>query len=359
MNIQNSHSEKTLRKYSYKKPNIVIVGDSSLKDKFEGIEKKYNLDLIFTDLRGLPGAVQGETVAIILDEMKVSNNFEKTINNFVKNFGLFPLYYLSRTKKEESFFISLYSRGFRGVFAWPREQDQLVDLIIETMKAKKSVLGKTTADKKLGTMINAHLKLLGHYGKVKIKIIDGFVFLKGKVKNIFQKEKLEIETSRIPGVKKIISKNITVENDLINSKTELERKINFYISKKFGDLKKTISVKVENRTATLLGQAKSQKEMLKIADFTKKQTGIDKVICEVSFAPKKVKATVNRAKVFEAKVKRLFEGAKFISISLLGDKVEVSGTVKHKADRKLIESFLLQMLPVKTVTNKLYVSDAK
>jgi osmotically-inducible protein OsmY len=341
---------------SYKNPNIVIVGNIELLKKTFDIEKKFNVVLIFTNQEKLEKSINKETIAVIIDEKMVSTNIKSYILKYLKKYSLLPILFVSRSRKEDSFYKTLYEKGLQGVINWPKDAKIIPNLIIEFLKPRPKAEGVTKADEKLAKVIKSHLVLVGKFKSVKVHVIQGLAFIRGAVNSLYEKKLLENESSKVLGVKRSFVKSVEIKNNLKLSDKELERKIKMYMGNVLGPEKRSITVRVKNKVVTLMGTVTDHHDILKIEKFIMKQTGVQEIVRKVKYRPNTVDKHVDLAKKFEKKIKALFDGVKFISIQLFGDSAEVSGTVLIEEDRKLVEKYLMQTLPIKKVINKLYVA---
>jgi osmotically-inducible protein OsmY len=355
--VKNKPKDSMVNLYSYKVPNIVIVGDKEIRRKIQNIESRFNISLIFSELDELEKHVNKKTIAIIVDEKKVTFKLKVYLEAVLDFYTQLPIFYLSRVFKRPSFYTSLYQKGLHGVVKWPKEASILHDLLIESLRPHPKAVGKTKGDKKLSDMVKSHLVLNGNYKAINVKVIEGFVFLTGKVKSIQDKEFIRLESSKVLGVKKVISKNIGIKAPKDMKTKDLERKIKMYIANVMGSLKRTISVKVADNAVILTGAASNHTYILDIENFINKQSGVQRVIKDIKYAPSLVSKNAKKAKLLELKIKSLFTGAKYISITIYGEIAEVSGTVLTLADRSLVERYILEMLAIRKVINKLFVSN--
>ncbi len=349
-------TKKMLNLYSYKTPNIVIVGDKSIKRKVPNIEKNFNLMVVFTDADQLKAIVNAKTIAIIIDEKEVKKNIKKYLEKLLKDYKLLPIFYLSRNLKKPAFYTSLYGQGLQGVINWLEESKILHGLIIETLKPHPNAVGRTKGDKRLSDVIKSHLTLIGVNKSIKVKVVDGFAFLQGAVNSLFDKKTIEEETSKILGVKSTIVKDIKIKNTKKTTDRELERKIKMYMGHIAGEKKRSMSVKVKNKVVTLMGMSSSHSDVLDIEKFAMKQPGVQDVIRLVKYQPALAFKHAKKAKLLEKRIMQMFNGVKNIRINVYGAHAEVSGTVKMSTHRALIEQYLLQVLPVKKIVNKIFIS---
>ncbi len=349
-------NNKALSLYSFRQPNIVIVGDVSIKKRLPNIEKNFNVEIIFSDSADVRKKINNSTVAVIVDEKKVKSKITNYVENLVNEFALPPIFYLSREPKKSSFFTSLYNKGVQGVVDWPQESQVLLNVVVESMKSHENILGKNKGDRNLAKIIKAHLMLESGLKNIKIVVIDGYVLLKGSVKSLYEKNILTGETSKILGVKKVIDNEIKIRNfDEVTDK-ELERRIKLYMGNILGDEKRSLSVKVKDKVVRLMGATRDCRSIVDIEKFAMKQAGVKEVVRQVKVKPSLASKRSEKARLLERKIKKIFKGVRHISIRLFGEYVEVSGVVKVGGDRNLIEKYLLQVLPVKKVINKLYAT---
>jgi osmotically-inducible protein OsmY len=354
--VKSKSQNSMVNLYSYKVPNIVIVGDEQIRRKIQDIEKNFNLLIIFSSRDSLEESVNTKTIAIIIDEKKVKNKIKSYLETILNNHPELPIFYLSRAVKRPNFYTSLYQRGLQGIINWPREAGILHDLLIESLRPHPKATGESKGDEGLADMVKSHLVLNGSYKAIKVRIIEGFVFLEGPVKSLYDKEFIKVETSKVLGVKKVISINVKVRAPKNIQDEDIERNINMYIKNVLGSKKHSIVVKVRDNVATIQGKASTSNNILDIESFINKQAGIKQIIKDIKYDPSLIRKNVKRAKLLEDKVKNLFDGAKHISISVYGEYAEVSGTVKTLADRSSIERYVLEILAIKKLINKLSIS---
>jgi len=331
---------------------IIIWGGPGIKESLLPIAMKFNISFVFADsIVDLKNKINSKTLAIVLDEKVIAlKDLDKAVT-----ISDLPIYLLSKGFKRPSYYVRFYEKGVSAVIDWPREKSTLADFLLELTKPKKGISGNTTGDKKLANSVMSHLKVALGHKNIKVSVFDGFVFLSGKLNTMFQKEMIISDTSQVLGVKKIIHKNLIIKKSRETDK-ELERKIKLYAGSFLGKYKRSIAFKVKNNTLTLIGDVKSLEDLSKLLVFIKKQKGILKIYNKTKLRPSLAKKRVERAKLLEEKAKSIFDGVKFISVSIYENSAEVSGTVDFNSDKILVERYLLQMLPVLKVVNKLYVS---
>lgn len=183
--------------YSFKVPNIVIVGDKEIRRKINRIEQDFNLRLKFIEPEQLNDVIDSKTIAIIIDENKISPRFTKFLIDIVSDYKLLPTFYLSRSAQKANFYSALYQSGLHGVIDWPLEAPILHDLMIESLRPHPRATGNSKGDLKLSEMVKSHLVLNGKFKTLKVKVIEGFVFIEGSVKSLFEKETIENECSKV------------------------------------------------------------------------------------------------------------------------------------------------------------------
>ena len=346
-----------LNLYTYKVPNIVIVGNKEIRKKIQDIEKNFNLVLVFTEPKDLEESINANTIAVIIDEKEVKSKLKQYVMAVLGAYKMLPIFYLSRSVKRHNFYKDFYEQGLQGIIKWPSEAKVLHNLIIESLKPHPKAVGKSKGDARMADLIKSHLILNGNYKGIRVKVIEGFAFLEGRVRSLYDKRLIERESSKVLGVKKVISKNIKIKDFKKVTDKELERKIKMYIGNILGSKKRSLSVKVRNKIVTLMGAASYLGDVLDIEKFAMKQAGVKEIVRLVKYQPSLVLKNTKRAKFLEQKIKKLFDGVKHVSISIYGELAEVSGMVKIKADKALVERYLLQVLPVKKIVNKIFVKD--
>ena len=354
--ISSQPSKTMLNLYSYHVPNVVIVGDKKIRGRSQKIEKRFNLELIFSSPDLLKDSINRKTIAIIVDEEEVRKKSKEYLESLLSKYKFLPIFFLSRSIKRSNFYTDLYGKGLQGVVNWPEESKVLHDFIIESLKPHPHAVGRSKADEKLSEVIKSHLVLQGGYKAIKVKVIEGFAFLEGSVKSLFDKKSIEVEASKVLGVKKTIVKNIKIQEFKSITDRELERKIKMYTENILGDRKKSISIKVRSKVVTIEGAIVSHRDVLDIEEFSMKQPGIKNITRLVEYSPKLVLKNIKKAKLVESKIKFLFDGVRYIAIKIYGDFAEVSGSVRMKEDRTLVEKYLLQTLAIKKVINKIFVA---
>ncbi len=355
--IKTKPKGKLMNLYSYKVPNIVIVGGKEIRRKIQEIERNFNILVIFSDVDQLEETVNPLTIAIIVDEKHVKFKLKVYLDALLEFYTTIPIFYLSREDKRPSFYTALYQRGLQGVIKWPKESSILHALLIESLRPHPKATGKSKGDRMLSEMVKSHLVLNGNYKGISVKVIEGFVFLQGKVKSLHDKEIIKVESSKVLGVKRVISRNIEVKPLKKLKSKELERKIKMYIGNVLGGQKRSLSVKVKEDTVTLSGAASNHTSIVDIERFINKQGGVRDVITDVKYGASAVRKNVKKAKQLENEIKSFFDGAKYISISIYGEFAEVSGTVKTYNDRATIERYILEVLPLKKLINKIFVTN--
>jgi osmotically-inducible protein OsmY len=357
--IKKKPIKKMLNLYPSKMTNIVIVGDKEIKRHVGQMEKTFSLAIRFANPDEIDEFVNTRTIAVVVDEKKVGSKAKKYLKSLLTEYHLLPIFYLSRVIRPSSFYTSLYEQGLQGVINWPTEAKILQDLIIEAVEPSSRAIGKNKKDEKLLKTVKSHLLLSGSYKSIKVKVIEGFAFLEGSVQSLQDKKLLESDVGKVLGIKKAIVRRVKIKNTQKATDRELERKIKMYIGHILGDKKRSISIKAKNRVVTLVGATAHHADVLDIEDFAMRQPGVQEVIRNIKYSTAVMSKNVKKAKELESKIGNLFNGVKHIAITIHGEIAEVSGTVKIKADKSLVEKYLLQTLTVKKVVNKLFVSGGR
>ncbi len=345
--------------YEFQRPNIIVVGDKSVKKSLREIEKNFNVQFIFGELKEIKLIINSQTLCLIVDEKKIGMRVKQKMLSFLKITKNLPTYFLSRKSRGASFFTSLYGNGLHGAFKWPKESFVFYELLIQTLKPLEHISGKKESDIRLAKIVKAHLFLMNFNKKIEVFVSQTKVYLKGEVKNLYQKNELENEVFKILGVQSVDTSAIKIKYKANISDNEIKRKLKLYMSNLLGRQKKSILVKVKNQNVTIQGVVSDGGYINDIEEFACKQPGVQQVKKEVTKNPKEVVKNVRMAKKTEKKIIHLFDGVKHISINLFGDNAEISGVVKTYAVRELIKKYVLQSLPVKRVINKLFVTPPK
>ncbi|MDA8793974.1 BON domain-containing protein [Bacteriovoracaceae bacterium] len=354
-NTKKKSFDKILNLYTYKKPSIVIIGKNNIRKSLPEFETNANVRVLICKPSELSDYTNHNTIAILIDEDIVSSHEADFLEHTLLNFRLLPVFLLSRTMKSAEYYKYLYDKGLQGVFQWPEQSEDLHDLIIESLKPHPKTFGKTKGDKKLASIVKSNLLLKGRFKNIKVKVIEGFVFLKGVVKSLAEKKYVERETSKIPGVKLPIVKNLEIKSKNKVTDKELERIINLYIGNTLGPKKRTLVAKVKKKIVTFKGAVEGQGEMIDIENFAMRQPGVKQINRNVRYMPSMVIENVHLAKRIEKRIKSMLDGVRHISIKIYGSFAEVSGVAQFNADKKLVEKYVLQMLPVTKVVNKVHI----
>lgn len=353
--VKTNQPNSTLDLFTYEKPTILVVGNEAVHKRLLDlqIEKRFNLSFIFTNQANVETLVNGRTVAIIIDEKSSISKSKGRVKQLLKDFKLVPVFYLSRQEKKPQFYQSLYENGLHGVINWPQESSVLYELIIESLKPKSNIQGKSEGEKRLAECIKAHIMMLGNYKSIEVKVIDGFVFLSGKIKTLFDKMEIQEEVSNILGVKKVIDKDLVVRKSRNVTDKEIERKIKLYMTGILDKSKRSVTVKVKDRIVKFMGVVEDKHELNLLERFAAKQNGVLGVVKNIKRKPGLVSKYAKQAKAIESRIRELFQGVRHVKVKIYGEYAEVTGTVKVKSTRGLIEKYILQALPVNKVVNKL------
>lgn len=350
-NIQEANTALDL--FTYEKPTIVVLGQKKLSAKLKKTEDKFNLSFLFANKENVKNLISSRTIGIIIDQDSKLAGDQIELLSFISEYRLLPIFYLSRKEKKSQFYQSLYEQGLHGVIDFPHEFSLLQELIVESLKPKSLVQGTSAGEKNLAKMIKTHLVLLGKYKSIGVKVIDGFVFLDGKINTLFEKQDIVEEVFDVLGVRKVVDKDLIVKNFKSITDSELERKIKLYMSRILDESKRSTSVQVKDKVVTLLGTVENELELKQVEKFAAKQKGVKSIKTKIERCPEVVSERAKKAKWIEKRIRELFQGARHIKVKIYGHYAEVTGTVKINSSRKLIEKYLLQALPVKKVVNKL------
>lgn len=348
-------NKKMLGLYTYATPNIVVVGDKKLRSQMDTFEQNFNVDLVFVKPKHLPKVIGKQTIAVVIDEKKLGRKSKVYTETVLANYKMTPVFFLARKVRKDNTFQLMYEKGVYGVVDWPNQSEILPNLIVEALKPHPKANGKSRGDDQLSEIVKAILTVSGGYKNIEVKVIDGFVFLSGRANSAFERKYIEEQVSDILGVKKLITKDLRIQADEVMSDRELERRITLFIGTMLSDEKRTLSAIVRDQKVKIMGAAKDKDIVDSVINFAEKLPGVLEVINDVKLTTAVVSKNSMLAKNLEAKAKSLFDGVKHISIKLYGDFAEVSGVVRMRDDKKLIERYLLQVLPVKSVINKMSV----
>lgn len=345
-------NKKFLRTAVRRVPNIVIVGDKKIRFRLKKFEIMFNLALVFVELHQLKEVINPSTISVIFDEEKMENKSKEIIKKFIIEHIDMPVFFLSRFKKTANFYIDLYQFGVQGIINWPSEGLMLPDLLIEALRVHPKATGLNAGDAKLSKLVKSHIILLGDYRSVQIKVLDGFLFLKGEVSTLWEKNIIEKECIKILGVKKVISKDLIIKNQLNTTNQIILKAINDFIKLINNEKKQSIEVAVKDFIVTIKGTGPHRMDFLSVEEFAMKQAGVQKI--KRVFEIHNLNAIENqKIKLLEKSVSLIFVGVRNITIKIFGKNAEVSGFVKLPADIGLIESYILKNLPIEKVFNKL------
>ncbi len=345
---------KVLDLQSHSRPNIIVVGKRDVMQEIGAMDKNLNLNFIFSNKDNLEALLNKKTISVMIDEKEVSSDIH-FISEVVQQFQLLPIFLLARNKHPDEFYQNLYAQGLQGVFDWPAEAENVTELLIESLKTHKNTVGKTRADKRLAEMVKSHLLMRNPLRGIKVKVIEGFVFLEGKVKSLYEKEVSLKEANKVLGVEKTITTDIKIINITHTTEQEIERKIRIFVKNLMPEMNRTIKAQVVDHKVILKGSISNKRILRKIVNFVSKQPGIMEVENQVRISKKLAKRNLGKVKKAEERVRNIFEGVKSISIRMYGESAEVTGIVSKNTQKHLVEKYVLQMLPVKKVLNKLSV----
>jgi osmotically-inducible protein OsmY len=347
--------EMPSRENIYNNPNIVILGGIDIFRKNQDIEGQFNIILMFTDPEGIKSIINKETIAVIVDEKVLGDNSGPYLLKNLKQYSLLPFIYIARTGKSDSFYQKLYAGGLQGVIDWQRNSEALGELIVEYLKPKPKANGVTRADKNLANVVKSQLNLKDSFSRIRVNVVQGMAFLRGTVRSLAEKRQINLIVSKVLGIRNSFVKNVNVDDGMNISDQELERSIKFHLADILGENKRAITIHVDNKVAWVQGVVEDENERHKLEKAIVQQPGIVKINMDVRVKATVTSKYVSLAKKVEQKVQNIFEGVKFVSISITGENAEVSGTVRAEGDRSLVEKYLLQVLPVKHIDNKLYM----
>lgn len=358
--MQTSRKTKQLKElYIYNTPNIAVVGGQKLQKKMKKIENHFNVQLNFVQPQNLKKAIGEKTIAIIVDEMEIKDRLKTFLNSLFRSYEFLPIFFLSRMRRSPSFYKNMYEKGLHGVIDWPKEAFILHDIMIETLKPHKLAIGKTNGDKKISEVLKSHIMLLGNFEKIKVKVIEGFAFLEGKVNSLYDKHLIVNEASQVLGVKKVINNKLQLSSERKLKEKDLELKIKMFTQEILGPESKYFKTQVKGSRVFLKGKVSRIGDLLEIEDYIMKQNGVHEIKRLAKVRPINGKNYRERSKTLENKIQSIFSGVRQVSIKIYGEIIEVSGIVSIKADRNLIEAYINQVMPFKKVVNNIYIADIR
>lgn len=344
---------KAVKAYNKRLPNIVLIGSERLRKSLIEIEKKFSIIIKCTSFDDIEEVVDHLTISILIDENSIDKSPQKIISDISLKYSHITTLYLVRSKQRDSFYDKLYSAGVNAIVKWPTEKKIIAELVLESLKPHPKATGQSKSDEKLSKMIKAHILLNNGPKNIKVFTVDGFVFLTGKVKNLWQAHELKLVIGSVLGVKKIIAKDLVVVKSKKVTTKEIERNIKVFISHLLGKQKRSIGVTIKSSTATIKGSIPSKVSLDIIKKYIMKQPNINFIIDKSKVDDETAIKRSNTVKKLEQKVTLLFDGVKKLSIRFLGNTLEISGTVNESATKNLIEEYLIQKLPVNRTINKI------
>lgn len=352
MNLQNKD-----KLFEFQPFEILVISNDEIKLSLQESMKNQNFEIISTSIREFSDCINDRTLVAIIDERKL-NQFDHVdfLNSFVSK-NLIPILYLGTKSRSDSFYQKLYQKGFAGALRWPDDMAQIQSIILALLKTKYDYDGKTTSDRRLSRFVKTYLRSTERIKNLKVYVENGFAFISGQTKNLFDKNFVRRLMHRVGGVENFNLEEVKIKNDSYIADKDLEREIKVFISQHLGITKKAVRVRVKNKHVFLSGTVLDSGSIVDLERFILKQIGVKSIKNEVYVNPRKTKEHTFMAKRVEERIKSLFDGVKYISVSLNDKTAEVSGTVNLFEQRKLVENYILQVLPVRKVVNKIYVSN--
>jgi osmotically-inducible protein OsmY len=265
----------------YSIPKVVVIGVKNKINNKIDLDESFNVDFVFSDFNNVKQVIDHNSVAILVDENEIKSDIDLYLEKLLKNYQYLPIFYLAREKKRANFFKKLYEKGLHGVINWPDEAPILQQLLVESLKPHPKAIGESKGDRRLSDLVKSHINLFGNYHGIKVKVIDGFAFLEGVVKSLYDKRKMGDEVESVLGIKSAIIDNLKIRKFKNVTDQELERRIKMFIGHILAEEKRSMTVKVRDRVVYIKGSSKRQSDLLDIQEFAMKQQGVMSVKTDV------------------------------------------------------------------------------
>ncbi len=334
--------------------NIVVIGNGEVSEKLKILQNQFSFSLRVTSMAQATFSINRSTIAIVFDENELKITSPRRMNDILALYSDIPKYFLSRTKRSSNFYSNLYAKGISGIISWPREAELFPEIIIESLKMRNQSRGVSEGDERLAKIVKSHISIFSPSTDVKIKSVDGFVFIDGHTKNLFEYEIVVKEVQSVLGVKKAIAKNLSVQHvDRVDVK-RLQSMIGLYVkntAKGMVDLKYIF----KDRTVTINGSIDSYKDLMSIENLIKKFSGIQKIKRDIVLTGEVKFPIKKREKEIESRLKLIFADIKTLKVTIFNKVIELEGVVGSYSTKEFTENMVLEVYPFDKVVNKLLV----
>lgn len=353
--IRTENSNVALNLFDYRVPTFIVVGERRWLN-FTEIERNYNVEFKYATRENVIAHLDNYVVGIIVLEKALERGVKiPFLTELLKQNKYKPVYYIVEKPVDNPTARELYKHGMQGIYRRSNETRVLYESVVESLRPKKNIAAKNRIDKKIAQSVKTMLNISGLPKGLSVAVINGIVYIKGKVSSLYKKHLVENNASKVIGVKKVMLDGVDVKSKARVTDSELERKIKLYVGTLLGESKRSVLVSVKKKKVFLKGKVTKRAHIDDMIEFASKQPGVWHVYSDIKVDEKAAMKRSEKLQKLEEKILVLFEGAKHIVLNRYGNVLEVSGVVRYPFDRGLIEKYLVQTLDVTKVVNKLIV----
>jgi osmotically-inducible protein OsmY len=320
-------------------PNIVLVGTSAQTRPLEKALDDLKIALVSTEWhRQISDEIGDATKAVMLIEPLPGINMAQAMREISGELGRrdVALFAVVGGRLGSPRARALYDAGATAVVEWPREAKPFPHLVAE-MLAVEMVRGKASGpDDALKRSIEARLRSnTGLSRGVRIDSRRGVVSLSSLVDSLWKKRKIEDLVSRIPGVRRIVTRHLRVSPSGLADR-DVAGKVRGMLRSTSGIDAATISVSVDSGAVTLAGTAADRSELEHVEEVVSSVKGVRSIenLITISRARKEKDHIVARR--VQKSLAALFPRQE-LYVSVFGGVAVVSGRVELLKTKREVE----------------------
>lgn len=249
----------------------------------------------------------------------------------------------------------IYSAGATAVFLWSREALLLPRLVAELLGVAW-VRGRAGGPQAaLSRTLNAHLRLVpwSTAGVRASARKGGEVHLSGAVATFWRKRKIERLVTRIPGVTRIVSRELYVEPSGRTDR-QVAQAIRSTLRNTTAVDDATVSVAVHGGMVTLTGAVSDRRELERIVELASNVLGVRDVFDALVVSPTAPRSDGSTTRRLSGALSKWFPKEP-VRVTVFAGVAVLAGKVRGLAKRLELEQFVGQDPAVARVINKLEV----
>lgn len=248
----------------------------------------------------------------------------------------------------------LYKNGTTAVFEWPRERTEIPRLVVGMLDSKVTTR-PTHSDQALKEAIRARLKGAGDTlrDRLFLIVVDGTVFLRAEVEDLWQLEYAEKVIKETPGVRAVFRRDFLLSR-CSRSDQRLASLIRSLINDSGNLSTGTLDITVTRGSVHVLGTVDHRGEIESLEGLISPLRGVRGI--NTRLTPSRRLRQRDRSVAEEIRLQIELRFPEFeIEVSAFGSVAVLTGTVDRFSSAKRLEAIALQREGVLKVINKITV----